>query len=222
MIDIIDEINAIRRRVGQTTLGESDARVVVAERGYDAAIEDVWDAITTPERLTRWFLPVSGDLRPGGTYQFTGNAGGRILRCEPPRLLRVTWIFGEHAEAGGSEVEVRLRSDAPERTTLELEHVAAVDPAMWDRYGPGAVGVGWDLTLLGLGLHLGGTSIGNPDEWAVSPEGRGFATSSSEAWGAAYGAAGASSEVVATAIRNTTGFYAPEPGPTGEGTPVSG
>ena len=56
-------------------------------RRYDAAIEDVWDAVTDPDRLKRWFLPISGDLRVGGTFQLEGNAGGEILSCEPPRLL---------------------------------------------------------------------------------------------------------------------------------------
>ena len=35
----------------------------------------------------------------------SGYAGGEILRCEPPRLLRVTWVMGE---GPASEVEVRL------------------------------------------------------------------------------------------------------------------
>jgi hypothetical protein len=27
--------------------------------------------------------------------QLRGNAGGDILRCNPPRLLRVPWVHGE-------------------------------------------------------------------------------------------------------------------------------
>ena len=41
------------------------------------AFEDVWAAFASPDRLGRWFLPVSGDFRLGGSYQFEGNAGGR-------------------------------------------------------------------------------------------------------------------------------------------------
>ena len=48
----------------------------------------MWDACTDPERIGRWFLPVSGDLRLGGRYQLEGNAGGEILRCEPPTCSR--------------------------------------------------------------------------------------------------------------------------------------
>jgi uncharacterized protein YndB with AHSA1/START domain len=57
------------------------ARVVVATRTYDRTIEDVWDALTNPERIPRWSLPIIGDLRLGGRYQ-------------SPRLLGVTWEMG--------------------------------------------------------------------------------------------------------------------------------
>jgi uncharacterized protein YndB with AHSA1/START domain len=68
-------------------------------------VEDVWDACTTPDRLKRFFLPVSGDLRVGGHFEFKGNAGGEILRCAPPTQLRVTWVYGN---GPASEVELRL------------------------------------------------------------------------------------------------------------------
>jgi Activator of Hsp90 ATPase homolog 1-like protein len=75
MKDLIDELQAVRRTVGDATLPGGDAKVVALERTYPAQPEDVWDAITTPERVARWFLPVTGDLRLGGTYQLEGNAG---------------------------------------------------------------------------------------------------------------------------------------------------
>jgi uncharacterized protein YndB with AHSA1/START domain len=80
-------------------------RTVVVRRAFPAPIEDVWDACTTAERISRWFMPVTGDLRLGGKYQLEGNAGGEMLNCEPPRLLRVTWVMGE---GPASEVEMRL------------------------------------------------------------------------------------------------------------------
>ena len=94
MRDLIDELEAVRRRTGDVALPGGAAKVVALERTYPAEIDDVWDAITTAERIARWFLPVSGDLRLGGTYQLEGNAGGEIRACEPPRRLQVTWIFG--------------------------------------------------------------------------------------------------------------------------------
>ena len=48
----------------------------------------MWDAVTSAERIPRWFLPISGDLRLGGRYQLEGNAGGEVLECAPPARRR--------------------------------------------------------------------------------------------------------------------------------------
>jgi uncharacterized protein YndB with AHSA1/START domain len=211
MFDIFAEIDAVHREVGQRKLAAGDGHVVVLRREYNATVEDVWDAITDPDRISRWFLPVTGDLRLGGRYQLKGNAGGEIRRCEPPRLLQVTWIFGEDPSPGldSSVVEVRLSSAGDGRTAFELEH-AAVETPQWGEYGPGAVGVGWELALLGLGLHLRGGSIEDPDAWDQSPEAKELMTRSSEAWGRANQAAGATEAEVATTVANTTRFYTGE------------
>ncbi|MGI5248163.1 SRPBCC family protein [Actinacidiphila glaucinigra] len=208
-MNIVDEINAIHRATGSRDVSGEEARTVLLRRTYDAPVEDVWDACTTAERIGRWFMPVTGELRLGGRYQLQGNAGGEVLRCEPPKLLRVSWVMGE--APGFSEVEVRLAARDAERTVLELEHVAVVPPGMWDRFGPGAVGVGWDLGLLGLGLHLAGEPSGPEmaEKWQYSDEARDFMTRSSGAWGTAYAASGAPEDTVAAAVDATTGFYVP-------------
>jgi uncharacterized protein YndB with AHSA1/START domain len=211
VIDIIAELNAIQRTTGRRDVPAGQARTVVLRRSYEAPVEDVWDAITNPERISRWFLPVSGDLRLGGKYQLEGNAGGEILRCEPPRLLALSWIMGEPKEGDFSEVEVRLSPGDGGRTDLHLEHAAIVDPQFWDQFGPGAVGVGWDGGLLGLALHLSGGAIEDPAAWMVSDEARRFYSGSSEAWGAALLATGEDEATVRGMVENTTRFYAPPP-----------
>ena len=207
MSDFTNHIDLIDRRTGVA----GEARTITLSRTYDAAIEDVWEAITNPERIKRWFLPVSGDFRVGGRYQTEGNAGGEILVCDAPTLLKVTWVMGEPAESDINEVAVRLSAKGAEQTHLELEHAATVDPNMWGQFGPGAVGVGWDLTLLGLGLHLEGGSIGDPSAWQATPEARAVMTRSSRLWGDAHLAAGADPEQVEASVHNTTQFYAPDP-----------
>ena len=89
--DIVRQIGAVVREVGSREHEGRPARVVIATRSYDTTVEDAWDALTSAERIPRWFLPVTGDLRLGGRYQLQGNAGGTITRCEAPRLLAVTW-----------------------------------------------------------------------------------------------------------------------------------
>jgi uncharacterized protein YndB with AHSA1/START domain len=218
MIDIIEEINAISRAVGSGRIPAGACRTITVRRAYDADVDDVWDAITDPERLSRWFLPVTGDLRLGGTYQLKGNAGGEILHCEPPKLLKVTWVFGEDVtDVDITEVEVRLSPTDAGGTALELAHAAVVPAERWTEYGPGAVGVGWDLTLLGLGLYLStGEGIEDPEAWESSPEARGFSTASAQAWGVAHEASGATAAEASVAAENTRTFYAPDPPDTAE------
>src|SRR4029453_8197077 len=141
MSDILDQINDIHREVGRRAVADGEAHAVLLRRTYHAPAEEVWDACTDPERISRWFLPVSGDLKLGGHYQLQGNAGGEILECVPPKRLRVSWVMGD--DPGFSEVEVRLTAESAEQTVFELEHVAVVPPEFWDQFGPGAVGVGW-------------------------------------------------------------------------------
>ena len=105
MIDVSHEINAVQRQVGTRVLEAGEARTVTIPRTYDAALDDVWDACTNPERIPRWFLPISAvTCALGGRYQLEGNAGGTIERCEPPRGFAATWEYGGEV----SWIEVRL------------------------------------------------------------------------------------------------------------------
>jgi hypothetical protein len=65
--------------------------------------------------------------------------------------------------------------------------------------------------MLGLTLHLRGEAIDDPGAWQVSEEARDFYVRSSQAWGEANLAAGADPAAVASAVTNTTAFYAPDP-----------
>jgi uncharacterized protein YndB with AHSA1/START domain len=201
--DILAELAATTRETGTVPQG----RTVVLRRTYRADIADVWDALTTAERINRWFLPISGELKLGGRYQFEGNAGGEILACEPPSMLRVSWVMGD--PTAFSEVTVRLRA-VDDGTSFELTHVATVPPEFWDRFGPGATGVGWDLAVLGLGLHLRGEMLDDPAAWEQSEEARELMRRSSTLWGEAYRASGAPDDVVNAAVAGTSAFYAPE------------
>lgn len=200
--DLSTEIDKARRATGD----RADARVVLLSRTYDAPVEDVWDACTDAERIARWFLPVTGDLRLGGRYQLQGNAGGEVRECEPPRRFLVTWGMSEEDQ---STVEVSLAPGDGGATELTLEHVAVVPPEFWDRFGPGAVGVGWDLALVGLAAHLAGVDLGDPAELETSPEMRTLQTASAQLWRLAHEASGADPAAAEAAAAATTAFYVP-------------
>ncbi len=207
--DIARHIGALTRRV---VMGERDGKpthIVIASRGFDTGIGDTWDAVTNAERIPRWFSPVSGDLRLGGRYRIEGNAEGTIETCDPPRRLALTWEFAGNV----SWVEVDLAEEPGGTTRLELRHIAILDDEylkFWDQFGPGAVGVGWDLSFLGLAEHLE-TGWDKPPEtdteWVKSDDYRSFVAGSSAGWHAASVALGTDPEAAATARDATTKFY---------------
>jgi uncharacterized protein YndB with AHSA1/START domain len=182
-----------------------DGTTLSLTRTYDAPVEDVWDACTNPDRIPRWFLPVRGDLRQGGRFQLEGNAGGTIERCDPPHSFSATW------EAPGgqvSRIELRLEP-AGDGTHLTLRHSVPEDDH-WRRFGPGAVGVGWDMGLMGLDRHIASGEVVDSEQamgWFASPEGRRFVTESSRAWGDAHAAAGADTDTARAAADATVAAY---------------
>lgn len=197
--DLAGELDRAARRVEH-----GDGHVVELRRVLPAPVEDVWAACTRPEQVSRWFLPVSGDLRPGGDYQLEGHAGGRVLECDPPHRLALTWVSG----GTGSRVVVELppRRDG---TELVLRHALA-DDDHWRTYGAGATGVGWELALLGLARHLAGAPpVGDPAEFLARPQTQALLRASAGAWGDAEAASGTDPAVARERAARTAEVYAP-------------
>jgi uncharacterized protein YndB with AHSA1/START domain len=212
--DVIESIGAVRREVRTCERDGRPARAIVAERTYDTTVDDVWDAITSRERIPRWLLPIEGDLRLGGRYQLEGNAGGEVIACDPPAHLGVTWEFG----GGVTWLDVHLSEDPDGATLLRLEHVAPIDDLdQWDQFGPGAVGIGWDLSLIGLAEHLlTGGSVDIEAEAAASGSGAELMARSSDAWCEADIAFGTPEAVARAAAGRTTAAYTGGEAPEGE------
>lgn len=199
MIDILAQINATSRGVRR----DDESVTVVMGRTYQASVEDVWDALTDPDRIKRWLMPVSGDLRVGGTFQLEGNAGGEILECDPPHRFKAT--FGD----ASSLVEVRLRADGDERTDFEFEHTVPIAMAV---SGAGAfyVGPGWDGAVLGLDLFLRGETAADPVEAANSEEAQRYSKASVLAWASVIEKSGtATAEEIAAGRQVALDQFAP-------------
>ncbi len=185
----------IEREVGRQ-------RVTISET-YATTVEDLWDACTTAERLPRWFLPVSGELRLGGRYQLEGNAGGTIEACDPPNGFTATWEFNDAV----SRISVRLIAEGPDSTRLQIEHFDLAEDDHWRQFGPGAVGIGWELGLRGLALHVASGEAVDPAaflSWTASEEGVAFVTKSGRAWGEAHVVAATDEEAQARAMADRT------------------
>lgn len=206
-LDFETHLGAVEHSVSVVERDGRPAGAVTLVRSFPVAVADLWDAVTNPERLARWFMPITGDLRPGGRYQLEGNAGGLVTLCERPSRLALTWEFGEDV----SWVDVRLADNGAGLSGLSLTHTARLSEH-WDEYGPGATGVGWELGLLGLCLHVTKPEAPKLDEaaFASSAEGRAFITGSAARWGEAAVAAGIEAAAARAAAGRTAAFYTGE------------
>jgi hypothetical protein len=116
------------------TLGTADGEGVVTMRErFSTDIEDLWDAITDPERLARWLGTFTGELKLGATSKAVYFASGwegeiTVVECEPPKYLKYT----DH-DGGITEVWLSTDGDAAlliaEQRGMPIEHLKY--------YGPG-------------------------------------------------------------------------------------
>jgi len=209
--DLTAHMKAMSRTVRNLERDGKPAKAVVASCTYATDPADLWDAVTNPERLPRWFSPVTGDLKLGGRFQVQGNASGTITECVPHKKIAATWEFG----GGITWITITLKPKG-DSTELELEHVAHIDPH-WDMFGPGAVGVGWDLTFLGLAYNIDDPSVPKAPEmdetFHTTPEGRDFLRGASDGWGQAAIAAGEDKSKALESAEATRKFYTGEAPP---------
>ena len=199
----------VERSVAFLERDGQQASAVTLSRTYSTTVDDLWDAVTNAERIPKWFAPVSGELQLNGSYQVEGNAGGQITACERLARYALTWEFAGEV----SWVEVRLSTHG-DAARLSLTHTAHPSP-LWDAYGPGAVGVGWEMAFLGLAFHIERRDDFKPDleAFATSRDGRVFIAGSSDGWAQAALAAGTDAETAGASARRTTAFYTGEPEP---------
>jgi uncharacterized protein YndB with AHSA1/START domain len=98
--------------------------------------EDVWEALTEPERLEDWFAnDVDLDLRPGGGASFRWSNGEErhaiVTEVETERRLAFEWDdegevrFTLEDDAGGTRLTV-VESSPAWSTALDLQASALV------------------------------------------------------------------------------------------------
>jgi uncharacterized protein YndB with AHSA1/START domain len=100
--------------------------IVRMEDRFRTGIDDLWSAITTPERLSRWYGDVDGDLRLGGRFHLripnALEASGHVDTCEPPHRL-VVKLRDTDPQPGQPEetvIEATLTADG-DHTLLVVE-----------------------------------------------------------------------------------------------------
>jgi uncharacterized protein YndB with AHSA1/START domain len=87
-------------RRGVVTTEDDGRQRLEFRRSWPDPIEDVWSALTEPDRLGRWIGVYEGERRVGGsgTFAMTQEEGEHagspttIVECDPPRRLVIEWV----------------------------------------------------------------------------------------------------------------------------------
>lgn len=135
---------------------------IVLERTFAAPVDDVWAAVTEPERLERWIGTWAGDPASGQVvFRMTAEGADaphetlHIQECSPPHLLRARI---EVADPPGQEWhwELHLTHDAGMTTLTFVQSVAGDVPV-------GDVGPGWEYYLDRLVAAQAGQEVASID-----------------------------------------------------------
>lgn len=129
--------------------------VVRMESRFDIGIDDLWGALTDPERLAQWYGAAEGDLSQGGEFlvriALSGPRTGKVEECEPPQRLRLTMRDPEP------------QPGQPEETVLdvELSLEGAQTRLVWEERGMPidllpAYGAGIQIHVEHLADYIGG------------------------------------------------------------------
>jgi uncharacterized protein YndB with AHSA1/START domain len=134
------------------TLRAADGKGIVRlEDRFPTDVDDLWSALTEPDRLARWLGEVEGDLREGGEFRARFFASGwegtgRVQACEPPQRLLILTASPDEPEG---VIEATLTADG-DHTILVIE----------DRGLPlenlAAYGAGDQIHVEDLAAYLGG------------------------------------------------------------------
>jgi uncharacterized protein YndB with AHSA1/START domain len=119
-------------------------------REYPTDVADLWNAVSTPERVSRWFARVEGDFALGQEFTLhfdDGTAQFEVLTCEPPERAQVAWKRAD----GASTVTVQVSANGNGSSRLVLEHTG-LPIADAPQYG-----TGWHWHLATLRAHLADT-----------------------------------------------------------------
>jgi uncharacterized protein YndB with AHSA1/START domain len=144
------------------------AGVVRIEDRHDTDIDDLWSAITDPDRLARWYGEVEGDLRLGGvfrTYDAADDieATGRVEACEAPRRLLVTTRETDESYQRGQGVPPYDEVLEATLTTEGDQTILVVEVRGMPLDTIAFYGAGWQIHAENLATYLAGRERGDTE-----------------------------------------------------------
>jgi uncharacterized protein YndB with AHSA1/START domain len=151
----------LETRRGTVTTEDDGRQRLEFRRSWPDPIDDVWAALTEPDRLARWIGIYEGERGPGGTGTFAmthegGEPSGQpttIVECDPPRRLVVEWA---QSDASAMRVDLDLWQEDG-RTVLRFVQFwpAGADVVDWV--------MGWHWYLDKLSAEIDGGA--QPTDW---------------------------------------------------------
>jgi uncharacterized protein YndB with AHSA1/START domain len=149
------DTNAPDPRILGSLREENGRGVIHVEDVYPTDIDDMWSAISEPERLKRWLVDVEGDTTIGGSFtaRFTSGweGNGRVDVCDAPHRLVVTMSDGGADE---TVTEATLTAEgAGTRLVIEERGLPLEEYA--------GHGSGWQAHIEDLALYLAGKQTTN-------------------------------------------------------------
>jgi uncharacterized protein YndB with AHSA1/START domain len=132
--------------------------VVRMEDRLDTGIDDLWGALTDPDRVAHWYGQVEGELSQGGEFRvritIAGERRGRVEACVRPHRLRLT-MRDPDPQPG-----------QPDQTVIEAQLISegARTRLVWEERGMPvnllpAYGAGIQIHLEHLADYLGGRQL---------------------------------------------------------------
>jgi uncharacterized protein YndB with AHSA1/START domain len=129
---------------------DADKGAVRIHDFFETGVDDLWSALTEPERLARWIADVEGDLSVGGEFnaRFTSSweGPGRVDVCEPPHRLLLTMNPGEEDE---TVIEALLNAEVGGTRLVIEERGLPID-------GLASHGAGWQAHIEDLAALISG------------------------------------------------------------------
>jgi uncharacterized protein YndB with AHSA1/START domain len=142
------------------SLRKADGRAIIhVEDVYPTDIDELWSAVSQPERLKRWLVTVEGDISIGGSFTASFTSGwegtGRVDVCDAPHRLLIT-TFGNPDE---TVMEATLTPEGDGTRLVIEERGILIEDAPFH-------GAGWQAHIEDLALYLSGKSTSNwEDRW---------------------------------------------------------
>src|SRR6478672_4959289 len=115
--------------------------VVRMEDRLDTGIDDLWGALTGPDRLAHWFGEVEGELSQGGEFRvrsgLVGERRGQVEACEPPQRLLLTMRdpAPQPGQPGQTVIEAQLIAEGAQTRLVWEERAIPVN--LLPAYGAG-------------------------------------------------------------------------------------